>query len=117
MQGLMILFKFLQKIMNFEQESFAYTLKNADEKIQKEFDKIFSIFAVSIVNCIATLAPNRVVLCGKLFKDEYIRNLVSEKCLALDSNMSSERILHTTISEKASIIGPVAMYVQEKMFV
>ena len=105
----------LQKIMKFDQDNFAYTLKTADENTKQKFDEIFSTFAVSIINCIATLAPNRVVLCGKLFKDEYIRNIISEKCMELDSSMNSERILYTTISEKASIIGPVAMYIQKKL--
>ena len=106
----------LQNIMKFDQDNFASALKNASDDIKAKFDEIFSIFAVSIINCIATLAPNRVILCGKLFKDEYIRNIISKKCLELDSSMNSERILYTTISEKASIIGPVAMYVQKKLF-
>ncbi len=104
------------EFLKFDQDNFASALKNADEKTKQNIEDIFSTFAVTIVNCMALLAPNRVVLCGRLFKDEYIRRKVINRCMELDKNISAERILYTSLSTSEGVIGPAAMFIQKTLF-
>ncbi|MCI5606446.1 MAG: ROK family transcriptional regulator [Treponema sp.] len=106
----------LSQLMSFNQENFAESYESSPENIKKQIDEVLTVFAMSIVNSITILAPNRVVLCGKLFRNEKIRQILIEKCMELDTRLAESRILYTELSSKEDFIGPVAVYVKEKVY-
>ena len=80
------------------------------------FDEAIDLFARTIVNSITILAPNRVVLCGRLFQDEEIRARLIEQCKQYDVGCDEKRIIYSVLAEKEDYIGPVAAFVQEEIF-
>lgn len=80
------------------------------------FDEAIDLFARTIVNSITILAPNRVVLCGRLFQDEEIRARLIEQCKQYDPGCDEKRIIYSVLAEKEDYIGPVAAFVQEEIF-
>lgn len=80
------------------------------------FDEAIDLFARTIVNSITILVPNRVVLCGRLFQDEEIRERLIEQCKQYDAGCDEKRIIYSVLAEKEDYIGPVAAFVQEEIF-
>ena len=68
------------------------------------------------VKSITILAPNRVVLCGRLFQDEEIRERMIEQCKQYDAGCDEKRIIYSVLAEKEDYIGSVAAFVQEEIF-
>lgn len=107
----------LQRQENFSQESFGETYSRALTEGRSSFyDEAIDLFARTIVNSTTILAPNRVVLCGRLFKSGRIRRRMIENCREYDERLSPERILYTGLSDCEDYIGPVAAYVQSRIF-
>lgn len=98
----------LKQIANFDQD-------DAGKVYQDIYDKgVINIFARTLVNIMTVLAPNRVVLCGPLFKQEIFRNGLIDCCKSFDSKYDDNRILYTTLGEKEEYIGPVASYLYHR---
>lgn len=106
----------LSKLMDFKQDDFADAYESSSGEIKAKIDEAITVFAMSIVNSTTILAPNRVVLCGKLFRDERIRQKLINKCMEMDSRLAESRILYTELSNKEDFIGPVAVYVKERVY-
>ena len=62
------------------------------------------------------LAPNRVVLAGKLFSDERVRNALIMRCKHYDKKYNEKRILYSPLADKEDYIGPIATYIEREMF-
>ncbi len=102
---------------NFDQKEFGKAYRLAKEQQDtKIFDEAIDLFARTIVNSITILAPNRVVLCGRLFQDKEIRQLLIGNCVKYDSEYSEKRIIYSALAEKEDYIGPVAAFVQSEIF-
>lgn len=101
----------------FSQNAFgeAYRMAKTQGDAQV-FDEAIDLFARTIVNSITILAPNRVVLCGRLFQDEEIRERLIEQCKQYDAGCDEKRIIYSVLAEKEDYIGPVAAFVQEEIF-
>ncbi len=84
---------------------------NVSESFADEID----LFARSVVNSMSMLAPNRVVLSGKLFADEKVRNKFIECCKEYDSRYE-KRILYTLLADKEEYIGSIATFVEREIF-
>lgn len=107
----------LQKQETFAQESFGEIYGRASEEGRSSFyDEVIDLFARTIVNSMTILAPNRVVLCGRLFKSSRIRQRMIQSCMGYDDRLNGERILYTGLSDCEDYIGPVAAYVQSRIF-
>ncbi len=72
-------------------------------------------FARSIVNAGTILAPNRIVLFGSLSGDDALRNELIRACASVDPSYGEGRIVHTSLSDKESYIGPAALYTMDKL--
>ena len=88
-------------------------------KRPETFDDLIAIrekirlFARCIVNTGTTLAPDRIILCGSLFKGENIREELIGACQEYDPAYSSKRIVYTSLSKKEGYIGPLAVFAEE----
>ena len=76
------------------------------------FDDAIDLFARTIVNSMTILAPNRVVLCGPMFRDALIRQKLTDACCAYDAHYDAQRILYSALAEKEEAIGPAAVFAQ-----
>lgn len=102
---------------SFDQKEFGKAYRLAKEQQDtKIFDEAIDLFARTIVNSITILAPNRVVLCGRLFQDKEIRQLLIENCQKYDAEYDENRIIYSALAEKEDYIGPVAAFVQSEIF-
>ena len=72
-------------------------------------------FARSIVNSSTILAPNRIVMFGKLAENEALRTMLIDACKAYDPAYDEKRILHTSLADRDDYIGPAAMFTMDKI--
>ena len=85
-------------------------------RAKTELDEALDIFARTVVNSATVLAPNRIVLCGYLFRDQERRSCFIEHAKAYDGAFDENRILYNSLSECEDYIGPVASYVKQYVF-
>ena len=105
----------LNKIMPFEPDDFERSYLVADELTRSKIDAAMELFARCIVNTGTLIAPSRIILAGKLFKGQHIREKLINACTALDGTYNAESILYTPLSGSEAYIGPVAVFAQKKL--
>ena len=109
-------YRALRAIMpSFTPETFEESYEKASPAIKKQIDGAIDLFARSIVNTATIVAPRRIVLFGKMFRIDSVRNKLIEHCKAFDPAYSEKRILHTTLSDREMYVGPAAAYVQNRL--
>ena len=91
--------------------SFEKQYTSCSKEKKEQLDNALDIFAGSIVNTCTIIAPNRIILSGSLFTGNALRDAIIKACSSYDPAYNSGRILYTSLSEKESYIGPVAVYV------
>lgn len=107
----------LQQQEHFPPEAFGEVYRRAQaEGRSRIYDEAMDLFARMIVNTVTVLAPNRVVLCGKLFASELVRQRMTSCCMAYDEKLNADRIIYTELAAEEDYIGPVAAYVQSEIF-
>ena len=74
------------------------------------------LFARVIINCMTVLAPSKVVLCGPMFKSEFLRERVIEGCSYYDAGYNSENIIHTALADQEYYIGGAALCAKDLLF-
>lgn len=84
--------------------------------VYKEFEEEIDLFARTLVNSMSILAPNRVVLSGKLFADERVRSELIRCCENYDRKYNQKRILYSPLYDKEDYIGPIATYIERELF-
>lgn len=62
------------------------------------------------------LAPNRVVLCGMMFRNELLCQSLIACCSFYDERYDETKIVHTMLVDREEYIGPVALMVGEYMY-
>lgn len=102
----------LNRVVKFDEGGFAKAYTQADDKQKQTIDEAIDMFARSIVNTVTVLAPDRVILCGFMFREPQTRELLLARISEYDPSLSARRILYTELSECEEYIGPVAAYVQ-----
>ncbi len=102
----------LQRTMQFAPDEFEQAFLNADERIQQEIRDKIDLFARSLINTATIIAPDRIILCGKLFKGETIRNELISAFKKHAPTSSYNRIIYTVLSEQEEYIGPAAVYTE-----
>ncbi len=112
----MLSYSALKEIADFKMEDFGSIYTSSTGAQKKAFTQAIDLFARSIVNTGALIAPNRIVLSGCLFKDEVIRNALIECCRQYDPAYNEKRICYTALNSCESYIGPVAVYVNDFLF-
>jgi Transcriptional regulator/sugar kinase len=106
----------LTKIVPFEMDRFEEAYTKADAKQKKAIDEALQIFARSIVNVMTLLAPDQVILCGKMFHSETVRRQLIRFCQDYDPACSEEKMIFTEFDHREEYIGPIACYIQNKLF-
>lgn len=106
----------LCQIHPFDAEDFGDVYADAKAKEREKFDAAIDLFGRSIVNMVTTLAPNRVVLTGSMFRSPLVRKAFIDSCGRYDSRCDENRILYTDLAGKERYIGPVAVFVQREIF-
>jgi len=106
----------LNQVISFSEGQFESAYGIADEKQKEMLYDAVELFARSIVNTITVLAPDRVILCGFLFKEEILRDKFLEAVKEFDPSYAERRILYTELSEVEDYVGPVASYVMNALF-
>ena len=101
---------------NFSRERFYEMLEDMDEKIEELLEEILDLFAKAIVNCMTILAPNRVILCGMIFRNELLCQSLIACCSFYDERYDESKIVHTMLADKEDYIGPIALFVGEYMY-
>lgn len=108
-------YKALCEIMPFGPDNFEENYDKAPEETKKRIDTAIDLFARCIVNAATIIAPRRIILYGKLFRSEKLRNMLIDACSAYDAAYGPKRILHTSLSASEGFIGPAAVYVQDRL--
>ncbi|HAQ51972.1 MAG TPA: hypothetical protein DCR12_04340 [Lachnospiraceae bacterium] len=103
-----ISYKAMKSKKDFKVEDFG----NVYTYFQEEID----LFARTLVNSMTILAPNRVVLSGKLFADERVRDELISCCESYDKKYNKKRILYSPLYDKEDYIGPIATYIERELF-
>lgn len=85
-------------------------------EVYEDFQDELELFARTIVNSMTILAPNRVILSGKMFADERVRKTFIDKCKSYDSKYDEGRILYSTLVDKEEYIGSIAAFCQNTIF-
>ena len=106
----------LQEACAFQPEEFGDVYAHASKDVQEAWGTAMDMFARTIINAATILAPERIVLAGKLFQGEAIRERVIAACMSYDPNLLEGRILYTELADKEDVLGPVAAYVQREIF-
>jgi predicted NBD/HSP70 family sugar kinase len=106
----------LSKILPFEMEDLGNAYAHADTAVKKEVDEALDIFARSIVNVVTLLAPDQIVLCGKMFHGENIRKKLMQLCQEYDPTFAEVKVVYTEFENREEYIGPIACYIQNKLF-
>ena len=101
-------------IPDFTPETFDECYASAPADVKKQIDEAIDLFARSIVNTGTIIAPKLIVLFGKMFRIDSVRNRLIESCSAFDPTFNGKRILHTTLSDRESFVGPAAAYSQHR---
>ena len=105
----------LNAIMPFAPEDFESSYSNADPKTRSEVDSAIDLFARCIVNAGTLIAPSRIVLVGRLFKNRILRDKLISACSDLDSAYGDKRIFYTALSDRQSYVGPAAVFAQKML--
>lgn len=109
-------YKKLNSIIPFELEDFAGAFKKGDEKQKKELEEVISLFALALVNACELAAPEKIILCGPLFKDELVRNKLKQSMILIDPSFKNDRLIFTKLYDKEEYLGPVAEFLHRAVF-
>ncbi len=91
----------------------AKALKKAEE--EGRLKEVIDCFARCIVNAGTILAPNRIVLYGRISDNKYLREELIRACAAYDPVYDEKYIIHTSLSNRRSYIGPAALFTMRKI--
>lgn len=107
----------LNKIAPFAEDAFGQVLLDADGTAAgAKFGEALDLFARSLVNSATIMAPNRIVLTGPLFESPFTRKTIIDACMAYDDGFNEERIIYSTLAQKAYYIGPIAICAKMQLF-
>lgn len=107
----------LCKIKPFAEKEFAKVYQNTKGKKEgKAIDEAIDVFARSIINSATIVAPNRIILTGVLFEDEIIRNAMTKACAFYDEGWGNGRVLYSSLADRESYIGSVAVCAKHLLF-
>ncbi|MBR3228376.1 MAG: ROK family transcriptional regulator, partial [Erysipelotrichaceae bacterium] len=98
-------YKALRELLDFPMNAFEDAFSSTDEETKKALREKIDLFARCIVNTATILAPNRIVLCGKLFGGETIRKELISACQSYDKGFNERRILYTGLCDREAYIG------------
>ncbi|MCR4798057.1 MAG: ROK family transcriptional regulator [Lachnospiraceae bacterium] len=95
----------LCRIRPFAYDEFGVALAESEE-----LKDALDLFARCIVNTVTIVSPNRVILCGSLFRSESVRRELIDACKKYDAAIDEERVSYTDLSDREDYIGPVATF-------
>lgn len=87
-----------------------------DSKLQEIFDGKIDLLARTVLNVINMLNPDHVVVYGKIFEVEGLVERFIKRCREYDAEVADDYILQSTLSDKISYIGSLAMVMNEYFF-
>ncbi len=98
---------------NFNEDVFRKMLSDQDDSIEEQMNQRMDFFSRAVVNSMTMLAPSCVILCGSMFKIDKLRQDVVKSCISYEPSYDDTRIRYTTLDDRESFIGPVALFVRE----
>ena len=98
--------------MPFDADNFTERFSQAPEDVKQKIDYAIDLFARSVINTATIVDPRRVVLFGKMFKNETLRTKLIDACASYDSAYGPKRIIHTALADSEGYIGPAAVFAQ-----
>lgn len=102
----------MQEICSFAPEDFSKVYTEAVESHSADkFNEKIDILAQTLVNSMTIISPNRVVLCGSMFRSQLIRQRLIEAVKEYDSSYDEAKIFYTDLADREDYIGPVANFV------
>ena len=102
----------LQRTLQFAPDKFEEAFLKADEKVQEEIREKIDLFARCLLNTATIIAPDRIILCGKLFRGEAIRNELIASFKKHAPTSAYERLTYTVLADEEGYIGPVAVFAE-----
>ena len=105
-------YRALNELMPFDADNFTERFSQAPEDVKQKIDYAIDLFARSVINTATIVDPRRVVLFGKMFKNETLRTKLIDACASYDSAYGPKRIIHTALADSEGYIGPAAVFAQ-----
>ena len=80
-----------------------------DEEIRNIIDRAIRQVAKTIVNTVALMTPDKVVLWGKFFRNKYILQYFYKSCAKLEGDYDAIKMIKSDLDKKSTYIGGVAI--------
>lgn len=93
--------------------NFTACLESDDPGMWEIVDQDADLLARSVCNVITMLAPDQVIIYGKLFDQPHLRERFLDTCAQVDGSYDKGYIILSELSEKIDYIGPLAVVVNE----
>lgn len=106
----------LARIIPFQMGELEEAYTNADASQREKMDEALDVFACTITNFMTLLAPEQVVLCGKMFHSPTVRKKILDLCQQYDPAITKGKIIYTEFEGREEYIGSIACYIQNNLF-
>ena len=93
--------------------NFTQFLRLEDAAMWQLIEKDVAMFARSVCNMVTMLAPDRVVVYGRLFEQAPLLERFLSNCKALDARYDEKYIVRSELGDKIDFIGPLALVVNQ----
>ena len=93
--------------------NFTQFLPLEDPAMWRIIEEDVAMFARSVCHVITMLAPDRVVLYGRLFEQSALTERFLANCKALDARYDEDYIIRSELWDKIDYIGPLALVVNQ----
>ena len=93
--------------------NFTQFLRLEDAAMWQIIERDVAMFARSVCNMVTMLAPDRVVVYGRLFEQSALMERFLANCKALDARYDEKYIVRSELGDKIDFIGPLALVVNQ----
>ncbi len=100
-------------IGRISEENIEEWIETDDEQLWKVIGKDLVFLATAVVNALTMFAPDHVILLGRLFETEVLRERFIAACARIDPRFDCDYFSLSKLSDKRSYIGPLAIAVNE----
>ncbi len=93
--------------------NFSQVLQSTDPAMWDIIQEDVDMLARSVCNMITMLAPDRVIIYGRLFDEPQLCSRFLECCLSIDSRYGEDYIVRSELQDRIDFIGPLAVVVNQ----
>ncbi len=106
----------ISKISEYLHEYIENKVNDVDDYVNETIMKSISKLALATVNATTILSPEKVVIFGKMFERENIKNEFINQCFNYDNSYNNNYVVESELFLKHSFIGGVAIAINELFF-